>query len=330
MRRGRTVILLFCALIALIGPGAADDFKFKTYAMELYVEPNGNVHEVITATIWNWGSDPIHMVPFPLGFEARNFEVRDAMQPLDWKLVREAGVWVAAINLTTPIEPTERRTLSLEFDMEANKGGPVKRVNSTYTYSMRLKPHRPIEDFRLRVRLPPGYVLPASLDRAGQGTSLMYPEGSVETDGRTLIMAWTRRNLDPQTTLEFSVAFEKPVIRGSCPPAVDTGYTVQTLLVIFMFGFTIGYVVKRFFMAPRTETMEGNIFELFPSLSEEEGDVVRAIARAGNTMMQSDLTRELDYSKSKISRTITALESRNIIRKEHIGKVNRIILNMEK
>jgi uncharacterized membrane protein len=59
----------------------------------------------------------------------------------------------------------------------------------------------------------------------------------------------------------------------------------------------------------------------------DERLVLDAIKKEGGKIIQSDLVKNTGFSKAKVSKILSELENRNLIRKEKYKRTNLIFLN---
>ena len=59
-------------------------------------------------------------------------------------------------------------------------------------------------------------------------------------------------------------------------------------------------------------------------LKHDERKVVLALRERSGEMLQNDLVRQLGFSKVKVTRVLSSLEQKSLVRKERHGLTNRI------
>lgn len=94
-------------------------------------------------------------------------------------------------------------------------------------------------------------------------------------------------------------------------------------LVSLIFGIGLGFLVSLHLFRTQAEDEEYNI--LRKALSENEKKILDEIKRAGE-ITQDSLRFRLDWSKAKVSTTLTNLDKRGLIQRERIGKTYRVYL----
>lgn len=110
--------------------------------------------------------------------------------------------------------------------------------------------------------------------------------------------------------------------------------------ILFIIILMVVVVVLAFFMlkkkpvrtaAPKTErgpiTADRHMEDILSALDINERRIVKALMEGGGKSMQYKLGRELDLPKSSMSRAVSGLESRNIVKTEKLGRIKRVELS---
>ena len=162
-------------------------------------------------------------------------------------------------------------------------------------------------DFKLSVKLPLGYVLPARSDYFVTPTpDIIY------SDGRRHIVSWEAENV---SSFDVSVIAE--------PSSAGAGVSFVPLLFYVFFGFFVVYFVRSYLVnRKRSEVKE----LVYSHLLESERAVVDALCANMGVLRQKELQDITSFSKAKLSRVISNLESRGIVRKKQFGNSNKIFL----
>ena len=92
-----------------------------------------------------------------------------------------------------------------------------------------------------------------------------------------------------------------------------------TVVVILIMIFSVLFFKRR-----------GAVKDVLPVLNEPERKVMEMVLKSKGSIDQRNIVRELDYSKSKISRTIQSLEQRGLIKTTKRGRSNKITLAFKK
>ncbi|MFW6282786.1 MAG: helix-turn-helix transcriptional regulator [Minisyncoccales bacterium] len=86
------------------------------------------------------------------------------------------------------------------------------------------------------------------------------------------------------------------------------------------------YLISNHFLKERKEIRK-NVNQFLNLLEEEDKKVLDMIIKEKGKINQSDLTKKLNFDKVKISRIISKMEKKGILKKEKKGMTNKIILD---
>ncbi len=164
---------------------------------------------------------------------------------------------------------------------------------------------------RLSVRLPMGYVLPEKSDYF-----ITPAPGSIYSDGRRHILMWEYENV---SDLEVSVMFEQSP--GGAWQSLPV-FFLSFLILLFLAYNTRSYLGRK--KKEKTKCI------VYSHLLESEAAVVGALQANLGVLKQKELQNITSFSKAKLSRVISNLESRGIVRKMPWGNSNKISLVKEK
>ena len=303
------ILAITLSLVAVTGAGLPPSLDYHSYALSLYVRADGTCQERIDAAFVNNGTEPLEKVSFTVGKDIANLTVTASRTVSVTE--REAN-WarIIIIAFDEPVPPGEEATYTIRFDTAqfTRFVGDELEVRTTY------KAAWPIADFRARVDLPPGYVLPIA-ENVTQVASVVVPAARLETDGKHLILRWDQGPLDKGETMDIFVRAKLPPA-----PAPDGGDTADgvSILVAGIIAGAFGYALLVHLKAGPS---------VLAGFSLDERIVVCELAKHDAPMNQNDLCRALGFSKSKLSRLLSDLEDKSALTKERVGAVNRVTLD---
>lgn len=114
-----------------------------------------------------------------------------------------------------------------------------------------------------------------------------------------------------------------------CPCTVPVSMIVVAVAVTGLFvGSFMHYIVSKSF-TEKKEEMEQGAEKILEFLDSNMRKVIKALIENGGVMLQSDITKETDLSRVKVSRTVKELNQKGIVEKTSSGVSNRIILDEE-
>ncbi|MCD6092624.1 MAG: winged helix-turn-helix transcriptional regulator [Candidatus Aenigmarchaeota archaeon] len=202
-----------------------------------------------------------------------------------------------------------------------------KKITYSFAAQRMVKPGRtvkmfsysfPITDiinrFEVTAKLPLASGIIEKEKLEGTGLKPFSPENGEEgSDGRRIYVKWVFNNPTLGKAIGISVIYE-PVFEF-----VEIVIIAITVVVILIMIFSVLFFKRR-----------GAVKDVLPVLNEPERKVMEMVLKSKGSIDQRNIVRELDYSKSKISRTIQSLEQRGLIKTTKRGRSNKITLAFKK
>lgn len=173
-----------------------------------------------------------------------------------------------------------------------------------FIYSYGIK--EPTDRFILKLYLPEGYGL---LKTTEEQLVPYSPENArIGSDGRHVIVEWDIGQPDLGSTLSFSVLYEYV---GEKPYSMM--YYIPPLIIL---AVVIVFVRLR------------KSRDVLSVLTPDERIVVDVIRKkGGKNIKQRDIVRMTNFSKAKVSRILATLEKRGIVKRERVGRTNKVRLS---
>jgi DNA-binding transcriptional ArsR family regulator len=163
------------------------------------------------------------------------------------------------------------------------------------------------------IKLPLGAGLAENTKLQGTGLRQYEPEwGTGGSDGRRIFVQWKLDNPQLGRTLDISVIYENILSTANI-----TSIAILAVIVIVFIAMILAF-------------RKHEIRDLLPVLTESERKVVEILLKERKEVDQRKLVREIDYSKSKISRTLQNLQARGIVEIRRKGRTNIITLKTNK
>lgn len=163
--------------------------------------------------------------------------------------------------------------------------------------------------FSMIIKLPLGAALAELGDLDGTSLKRFEPgEGHEGSDGRRIFVEWVYNDPPLGQTHDFSLVYES-VFPNELP-------------IVPMIGLLLMAGAVAIILHLRRSEMR----EILPVLTEGERKVVEILLREKKEVDQRAVVRELDYSKSKVSRVIKDLMERGLIEKVPKGRTNLLKL----
>ncbi|MEM3405843.1 MAG: hypothetical protein QW117_02645 [Candidatus Pacearchaeota archaeon] len=122
------------------------------------------------------------------------------------------------------------------------------------------------------------------------------------------------------TTENFS-----PVCGCKLPPWLVI--VIASSLGLFV-GIITYYIISNNFIKEKKE-IEKNLIKILDLLDKDEREILNKIIENKGVINQNSLTKLLNLNKVKVSRIISKMINKGIIKKERLGMTNRISLDEE-
>jgi len=265
-------------------------------------ESSGLVHATVKISYDTLDSDKAFYLVFG---RIGNVRAEDARGPVS--CTTEGVTGGTQIICTPNVADRINYQLQLRFDVL----DLVARSDSKQIFNYKVSIAEQTRSFKFGFRLPEGMVLVEPAKDA------YLPANAVlGTTGRRVTLDWDMRPELGQSHI-FFVRYEPPF---GFPVPVSFDYLYVVLAVVIAL---IAYFWIRAKKSTRTEA-------IISVLNQDERKVLEAIADIGEKCKQRDVVKKTAFSKAKVSRILTALEKRGIIKKEQLGRTNRIILKEKK
>ncbi|MBU6996275.1 MAG: hypothetical protein HXS41_00285 [Theionarchaea archaeon] len=276
------------AVMLLLQPLTMDyPYEITEYNVTVNIS-EGKVHEEITITVENYDSLPIFEYSFLYPLE--NLQVYDSQGSLHHEIKNDLLLCYLDIIGSRPY------TFTIEFDTSGYIS-PVK--EGKWVFSPIFQFSVPAKNFQIEITVPSEMAV----------VSPIYPvPTSFYSYRETLVVKWKRDVLSEGEEFMVLLGY-KPV---SSPDSRE--FLLYYLTAAVLAGFALGLYVGRK-RKPQPEYVVA-----------DEQKVLEEIRRAGGRIIQKDLVKNTEFSKSKISKIISDLESRNVVRKKKYKRTNLIFL----
>lgn len=270
-------------------------------------------HETIGISIDNTGDIPLEELVLELPQDAYNVKVYNDRAEIENSLVYDDRTFINA-RLDEPLNPGFSESLIIEFDTAEY----ISYNGFEYIFSAFFSP--PIshtESFVLKITLPKGMGLLHPLSSATQTDIAPLPD-SVVSDGASTMFIW-----DEKVQADFAVLIRYVPFLSE---ADDNGKTISryygVLFILIVLLLVIGLILirgnsKKSLGSDKTSFMKDDEKRIIGLVRNEEG------------VVQKRLVDKTGFSKAKISKIVSDLESRDIIRVEYVGRRKKLYLTDE-
>lgn len=281
-------------LILLPGAYAAE---FKSYRIVTEIDYI-TAYEDITAEILNDGSTEIKSASVSIPSESEIISVKDSYGELNYAVQKTR----LSFNFTIPVKPGGWRLLFIRL----KAGGLVEKKDGYFEYLLVFTPKQNISSFEHVLKLPKG----ASLYSLGKSFQVVEPDAAVSTTEDAPVLLW-KTELEAEKPSVFLVRFKSS---ASNLPA-------YAALIIITFFTTLSLLFVGRALKVRYAKMK--MLRSLKILNERERRVLEEIIK-NEGIRQYELLGKLGYTKASLSKILSKLESRGLVRKRKFGKVNRL------
>jgi uncharacterized membrane protein len=296
----RHFITLLLLVLFLVSQVAAQELYYDI----TIVLSESDAHETVQIGYNNTMDVPFEGISYELPGDAKNIKVRDAQGGLMAEISYGAETTIRS-NFRNPIQPGDYETITMEFDTEEL----VSFSGGEYIFSAIFSP--PVDHtnrFLLKIELPKGMGLVHPISSAAQTDIAPLPDKTV-SDGTRTIFEWDVR---PQGEFAVFVRYKAFSTRFDINKFILLAFAVLALLLV------VYYLSRK---RPRKKEPTG--------FMKEDEKVIIGLVKENEGVVQKRLVEHTGFSKAKISKIVSDLKKRKILRVEKIGRRNKLFLTEE-
>lgn len=290
-------IALLITLIFLCSSAYAAELK--SYKIIAEIE-GGIVNEDFVITLFNDVEAELKSASISAPLDSEIISVRDSYGELQYKTYRERSLNIK-FNFTTPVKPKEERLVMIKLSTKSL----VTKKEDYYEYLLIFTPKQDISDFEHVLKLPRD----AKLYSPRAGFQVTIPEAKLSEQYPAPTLVW-KAQLNADTPEVFLVRYKTEGEDALKKISISLAAILIAGVLLFGLSRAKGKYQKR-----RT-------LDSLKILNEREKRVLEEIVNSEG-IKQYELLAKLEYTKSSLSKILTRLEARGLIRKKKIGKVNR-------
>ncbi len=311
--RKRSLIVLCLILISI---NAAYGQEISEYTARIDVD--GTVlSESVAISIRSNHPTALRKFTYPFSSQVENLKTYDDKGGLESQVELRGGTNYVTTGLREPLGNGENATLLYEFRDTSS----ISFFNKTYILSTSFPLLANVERFDLALRIPEGTGL------KDPNVDVVPAPSEITSDGRAIILKWVEVNpsefrifvrfeqFPPPTTTTSSSSTTTTLPPEDSPILNDNVVLGLSILLLIIFA---GLMLLKI----RSKT---RIKEKIDILKEDEQLILKLVAEEDG-IGQREIQRRTDFSKTKVSKILAELEKREAIRKESVGKKNKIYL----
>lgn len=305
--------ILLLSLLMLLSQVAAQEISYDiTISLS-----EDSAHEILKITVNNTGELPLEDFSYELPGDAIDIKVYDAFGDLSPEIVYGANVVINS-DFRAPVQPGKKEVITIEFDTAEL----ISFNGREYIFSALFSPPaRYTKRFLLRLELPRGMGLPNPISSGARTDIAPLPDETI-SDGTTTAFVW---DVAPGEDFAAFVRY-MPLISVSTsppstpPPSTSVRSVGYPLIVFVLLAVLLGaYYFKRKKEAVKEKT---------EFMKDDEKTVIELI-KGNEGIVQKRLVESTGFSKAKISKIVSELEKRKIVRVEKVGRRNKLFLTEE-
>jgi len=294
--------MLIGLLVFLSAPVFA--LEISEYHATAYVV-DGRLQEEVTFDISNNQEEALTKFTYPFSGRLLNLTVHDSKGELLYFSRYTGEKTYVESTLRNPLPTGEGYSITYKFYFD----GQITRKEGTYILSTSHSLLANVKNFYFTIALPEGYGV---LDQ-----SVSPKPEEIMSDGRRVILEWDVNEPIPAALREFKTIVLYETLIGESRPWWEgkEGYIYISLMAVIV-------IVSVHLFRRLKKKQTNNKIEI---LKEDEQAIMRLII-GKDGIDQREIQRETDFSKTKVSKILTELEKRDVIRKEQVGRRNKIFL----
>lgn len=288
-------------LFFLLFGGSVHAVEFSSY--KIVAEINGDtVNEDILITLFNNGGADLKSASITAPPDSEIISISDSYGDLQYRTSLKSGMKIN-FNFSIPVAPGETRLLTIRLNVR----GLIQEKDDYFEYLLVFTPKRDVPDFEHVLKLPKD----AELYSPGESFQRVVPKANLSRGKDATILIW-KTGLEANEPEVFLVRFR--LAEGSQVRVV----LIKILGVVFIIS-VLGFFGNRALKGYR----KVRTIDSLKIMNERERRVLEEIVK-NEGIKQSDLLEKLGYTKASLSKILTKLESRGLIKKKKIGKVNKL------
>jgi uncharacterized membrane protein len=268
----------------------------QTVTSEIY--NNNTVHYKLNIIFVNHTSKSFAI---PLG-SSSNIKIETSANCIEQKRMLETNVFCN-------FGASSKTDIAIQYDSNT-----VSRKDSYFLFKDSFKLVEDTNTVSILVKLPEGTGLKEPTeDSYGPGDAL------IGSDGRRPIINWVKSDLRAGERIDVSVAFERI-------GEEKASFPFEIILVIILISFSSLGLFYQFYWRGK------NIRLILPVLKKDEKKIFDTIMKHGNGVNQKIIVKDSGYSKAKVSKVLSSLKERRLVKLERIGRSNKVYIekNFEK
>ncbi|WP_456474059.1 helix-turn-helix transcriptional regulator [Candidatus Pyrohabitans sp.] len=297
------VVLLLVLLSPVYG------IEITNYVASLEIKDTYGREEV-TLSIFNNQNTTVAEFRYPFSGKLKNVVVKSGEEALDFRIEERGERSYIVTALPRPMRFGDAYEITYLYTLE----NIVERHEKIYVLSVTHSLFANVKNFKFTVALPPGY---------GVVENGVSPESEPTSDGRRVILKWELHEPIPPEFKDFRVIviYEK-LLETKILYIYIASLVLAAVVIMFL---TYKYLKVRGISVRALFDRKKRMEEKIEILKEDEQKIMKIIID-NDGIDQRDIVKITGFSKTKVSKILSELEKRGAIRKEQVGRRNKIYL----
>ena len=179
----------------------------------------------------------------------------------------------------------------------------IRKIDNEYMFTFSYSSETDFKDFRLKIVLPEDAIISEKNDAL-----ILSRPVKISTNGRRIFLEWSEELNSGEEFTAFAQYEEKKY----------SGMDYSLIIILFII------VAGAFFIGFRAKKFKKHKF-IEKTISADEKTVLR-ILKKEKEIMQEDIRKKTDWSKTKISKVVRNLEVKGLVEKKPYKKTNKLKL----
>jgi hypothetical protein len=273
----------------------------------------------ITLTVLNSHDSTLRKLTYPFSGRVEDLKTFDEAGGLESQVELRGGNNYVTTDLRDSLTMGKNATVRYEF----SDPSAIIFFNNTYLLSSSFPLLANVKEFDLTLRLPEGTGL------HDPNVDVIPAPSDITSDGRAVILRWMESDpSDFRVFVRYEILLQEPVnitttttTLKSTQPGDDVFFKEETLLFLTLLLLLL--FIGLFLIKLRSGIRLKDKIDI---LKEDEQLILKIVAEEDG-IEQREIQRRTDFSKTKVSKILAELEKREAIRKESMGKKNKIYLS---
>ena len=212
-------------------------------------------------------------------------------------------------DMVCSMKESERTVIVIQYDSST-----VSKRDSYFLFADSFKLPQDTKTVSILIKLPEGTGLREPTEDSYSPTGAL-----IGSDGRRPIINWVKNDLNANERFDVSIAFEKI-------GETEASFPFEIVVVIILLLFSGLGIFYQFYWKGK------NIRLILPILKKDEKKIFDTIMKHGSGVNQKIIVKDSGYSKAKVSKVLSSLKERGLVKLERIGRSNKVHIekNFEK